>query len=278
MSWPMRDGPLRLKARTTGPLAIGTHPGQGQIEAVFPSVFYVNVQDNLTAICPKTIAPGPISLILDCAAVDWQKLGLMVGKKCHIQNNLLNIPGQLVIELATAKTWAPPTITAPLTPPNLPPNTTPPREGYGTCALPRAPLPQEVADLAHWLGEPHGTPPTALLGRGPGLTPSGDDLLGGTMIALHALDRQDTANRLWQHLEPVTRSHTNPISRALLSAAAKGMGSARLHHAMNAYFTGKNLDTALAGLDTIGHSSGWDAFAGVVLATRAVMAAQKTAA
>ena len=97
------------------------------------------------------------------------------------------------------------------------------------------------------------------------------------MIALNALGRHDTATRLWQTLKPRAETHTNAISRAFLAAAARGMGSEPLHHALNAYRTGKNLAPALASLNTIGHSSGWDAFAGVVLAARATLATREHA-
>src|SRR5690606_7063751 len=57
-----------------------------------------------------------------------------------------------------------------------------------------------IAALAEWLAWGAGpAPPSAvceLIGLGPGLTPSGDDLLGGVLIALHALGRPDATERL----------------------------------------------------------------------------------
>ena len=105
----------------------------------------------------------------------------------------------------------------------------------------------------------------ALLGLGPGLTPSGDDALGGAMIALHALGRSDLALRLGEAVALNAAQATNSISRAHLEAAASGQGAAPLHNALAALMRAEpSLATTLQGLDRMGHSSGWDAFAGAV--------------
>ena len=102
-----------------------------------------------------------------------------------------------------------------------------------------------------------------LIGLGPGLTPSGDDFLGGLLIALHRLGRSDAALRLAGAVERYAES-THLISRAHLSAAAQGFGAEGLHTFMESLLAGTVLDTAR--IDHIGHSSGWDAVAGVCLA------------
>ena len=109
------------------------------------------------------------------------------------------------------------------------------------------------------------SPFVPLVGRGPGLTPSGDDLLGGILVALHTIGRADLAVALWEQLAPQVRQRTHAISHALLCAAAQGEGSDTLHRAINACLSDENPAPALAGLAQIGHSSGWDAFAGVAL-------------
>lgn len=276
----MGDGKLTARALAIGPIAqAALADGEtGQIHAVFPSVFYVEFQNTLIAIGPRETDPGPITLTLDMPAFDWRKFGLLVGKKCSFFNGLLTIANRLTIHSRTAIPWSPPTPSR-LEPPGQI-TATPPTQGYGPC-LTRNALPPEVAALTRWLHQAlAGTvtaPRTSLLGRGPGLTPSGDDFLGGSLIALHLLNRPEIARTLWATLEPLARTRTNAISRALLAAAARGMGSATLHHALDTYLTGKNLDTALAGLDKIGHSSGWDAFAGAVLTIRATLATREHA-
>lgn len=112
---------------------------------------------------------------------------------------------------------------------------------------------------------------TGLIGLGPGLTPSGDDLLGGTLIALAAFGFLDARNMLWdgcrQHLD-----RTNEISRAHLGAAALGCGAAALHTAIHATMNGRVdlIGPALSAVSAIGHTSGRDAFAGALIVLRAI--------
>jgi len=133
-----------------------------------------------------------------------------------------------------------------------------------------------VTALRRWLGSSLDRPKQApairfpdicpLLGLGPGLTPSGDDFLGGIMIALHALEETDFGVQLWDRIHTCSNQVCGPISYAHLSAASKGMGSDALHDAMNAVMNGDREfgHTLLHGIDAIGHTSGWDAMAGVV--------------
>ena len=115
-----------------------------------------------------------------------------------------------------------------------------------------------------------------LIGLGPGLTPSGDDALGGIMIALHALRRPDAVQRLANRAIPLVASLGNRISAAHLSAAAKGQGHAAIHHVMNDLLAGKNgtIDIRLDAVGRIGHTSGWDTLAGIVITIEMWLAAQ----
>jgi len=116
----------------------------------------------------------------------------------------------------------------------------------------------------------------ALLGLGPGLTPSGDDFLGGMLLALGILP----APALRAHLRAVIERHapkrTNAISMAHLRAAGSGSGHAALHEALNSLLGGDGdaLPAHLAAIGRIGHSSGWDALAGISVALRAYLAAR----
>ena len=106
-----------------------------------------------------------------------------------------------------------------------------------------------------------------LLGLGPGLTPSGDDLLGGLMIALTALDQTGVRDQLWDALRPELEMLTNEISAMHLAVAADGLGSAACHEALNAMLAGTPPD--LDAIDAIGHTSGWDMLAGMAVALAA---------
>ena len=123
----------------------------------------------------------------------------------------------------------------------------------------RAPLPAERAELV------------TLIGLGPGLTPSGDDLLGGALIALAALDLPKVRDLLWS----AVRAHldrTNDISATHLRTAALGYGAAAMHAAIHTTISGdiNRVAPALAAVSAIGHSSGRDGFAGALIALRAI--------
>jgi hypothetical protein len=105
-----------------------------------------------------------------------------------------------------------------------------------------------------------------LVGLGPGLTPSGDDVLAGALLALHAFARPDLADRLAAWLRPRAPARTGAISLAHLECAAAGAGAAVLHAALAALSSGDpvTLARSTATVGTLGHSSGWDGLAGIV--------------
>lgn len=134
-----------------------------------------------------------------------------------------------------------------------------------------------LGDLLAWLSRAAATgdgppPPVAgLIGLGPGLTPSGDDVLCGILVGLHATGRIELAGRLAEAAmrEAAMREAaegTGIISRAHLACACLGLGSEALHEALNALLAcnAPALDRALDALARTGHSSGWDGLAGLV--------------
>ncbi|MBL8655295.1 MAG: DUF2877 domain-containing protein [Alphaproteobacteria bacterium] len=99
-----------------------------------------------------------------------------------------------------------------------------------------------------------------LIGLGPGLTPSGDDALGGAAIALHVFGLPARANELGAFIRENAPCRTSDISMAHLNAAAAGEGSAAFHDALRDLVTGGDF----ASLERIGASSGWDAMDGAI--------------
>ncbi len=80
-----------------------------------------------------------------------------------------------------------------------------------------------VAELVEALaaGQAPDVPVSRLLGRGPGLTPTGDDVLAGALVTLHAL-----GSPAWASLSQTVRAQapgaTTTVSAALLRHAADG--------------------------------------------------------
>ena len=109
----------------------------------------------------------------------------------------------------------------------------------------------------------------SLIGLGPGLTPSGDDYLGGMLMALRACGRAPQADSLWRWMKPRLTSRTSAISAAHLAAAAEGEAHEALHHALECVFGNKDdWESALTALDGVGHCSGWDGLAGAAAVAR----------
>lgn len=106
-----------------------------------------------------------------------------------------------------------------------------------------------------------------LLGLGEGLTPSGDDFVGGVLFARHSLAGAQLPG--WEAavggVLADARSLTHPISARLLADLAAGEGWAPLHDLTVAL--GSRRPNAAIGaakrLTAVGHSSGWDLLAGL---------------
>lgn len=124
--------------------------------------------------------------------------------------------------------------------------------------------------LCAWLQGQEAEPQqgiVSLIGLGSGLTPSGDDVLGGVLIGLHLQGDIYRARQFTSNLQDFLE-HTNVISRAHLYAASQGMGAAPLHDFSHAIMTNQDstvLNAIAKRIDTIGHSSGWDATLGIFL-------------
>jgi len=104
--------------------------------------------------------------------------------------------------------------------------------------------------------------PLRLLGRGPGLTPDGDDRLCGWMIMRRALGLSIDAAAI---LEASLR-RTHIVAQAHLAAAATGIGTAPFHAVLCDLLDARIRMPDLAPLDRIGHHSGHAAFAGAMAA------------
>ena len=111
-----------------------------------------------------------------------------------------------------------------------------------------------------------------LLGLGPGLTPSGDDLVGGAMFARCMLARtvreRDTEAALAIRLIDAARGRTHPVAAALFADLATAQTFAPLHqlaHAMAARADDDALVDAARTLCAVGCSSGFEMLAGFML-------------
>jgi hypothetical protein len=105
----------------------------------------------------------------------------------------------------------------------------------------------------------------ALAGLGPGLTPAGDDILAGVMLALYAAHHDD-ASRLAGVIYAAVAPHTTLLSRAFLAAASRGEMTQSWHDLLGA-LTGDHvaeLDAATERVLAFGASSGFSMLRGFV--------------
>ncbi|HKO07970.1 MAG TPA: DUF2877 domain-containing protein [Alphaproteobacteria bacterium] len=116
----------------------------------------------------------------------------------------------------------------------------------------------------------------ALIGLGPGLTPSGDDYLAGISFATRLLAAADPGlsprGRTIRHaIRRAIQGRTNRVSASLLRDATDGLGFRAMHELCDALAAGHSgaAERAARGLAAIGHSSGWDLLVGLVAGLKA---------
>ena len=230
--------------------------GEGEVRAVFRRSCYLSLPGNRYAcIGDPSLGCGPLNALV----ADFR---------------LPAIGERLTLDVTSARLWTP----APLSQ-GAEPNPRAlraaargrvPREGLGCLVVDEhnslSGHAQPALDaIERWLvGNALDNEAQGLIGLGPGLTPSGDDYLGGVLIALRQLGREAQARSLWRWLEP-RLARTSAISGAHLAAAAAGEGHEALHSSLQALFSAHaDWSGVLAQLDNVGHCSGWDSLAGVV--------------
>jgi Protein of unknown function (DUF2877) len=107
-----------------------------------------------------------------------------------------------------------------------------------------------------------------LIGLGPGLTPAGDDFVGGAFFARSVRGPGATTAGGWMRaaarVRAIATARTHPVSAVLLSDLLAGEGHEPLHELADA-LAGGTIARAVGAagrLARIGHSSGWDLLAG----------------
>jgi hypothetical protein len=293
-----------LRSSSIGAVAhdICTQGGAVDVAAVFERSVYLQLPGGFVCVGMAEIGDGPINVLLSVAgAATMPALGFVRDAEGHCEGGRISFDEGPTLDLAGARVWQVPPVPSwsrtgleqgagllretvtPLLPddglaalvfaPKAPQCRTPTAEaakatlGELRSELPDAMMTQSVARIAR--------PATLLLGLGPGLTPSGDDLLGGVLLALSALGHVALRNGLWEALLPELGDLTNEISAMHLALAADGACSAILHRALAAAMAGDAVtgSQAIGSAVAIGHTSGADTLAGIALTLEAWLAA-----
>lgn len=259
MSSPVEWRALQFGRAAAEALASGA---PARVFAAFERSCYVETPEGIACIGDARIGLGPLNVIVAAPGA------------------MPRVGARISIELGKARRWAPAAL-----------KRRPDRRGLsaprralwcrtrtGEGLAPMLDAPERLAPRARraaqafidWLATgAEGPAPRAaasLIGLGPGLTPAGDDFIGGALIALGVAGRVDVAGRAaaWV-LARVQR--TNRISAAHLACAARGEGHEALHRLLASLRPrGWGFRAALEALDGIGHTSGHAAAAGALLA------------
>jgi hypothetical protein len=253
---------LRFTAEIVGRAARETlAAGEGEVCAVFRRSFYLRAGGKFACIGELSLGRGPLNALV----AEFREPPL--GEK-------------VAVAIDRSRSWepAPPRAEAR---PNLEAlraclDGHVPQEGLGCTILGvhnalSVHAQPALEAIERWLaGNALGAEAAQLIGLGPGLTPSGDDYFGGVLAALRWLGRGTQADSLWRWLEPRLAGNTSAISAAHLAAAAGGQVHEALHEVLESLSAWQvpDLHPALSRLDAVGHTSGWDALAGIVAAAK----------
>jgi hypothetical protein len=147
----------------------------------------------------------------------------------------------------------------------------PPRPRSLTAPAPDAVVPVLRSLAARPMGVPpealpgtayEGLVPALLVGHGPGLTPAGDDVLAGALVAAHAVS--DPRLQAWRARTRAVLGRTTAASRALLHHAGDGYATEELADFITALCDASDVEPALARLLAVGHTSGTALAVGVL--------------
>jgi Protein of unknown function (DUF2877) len=223
---------------------------EGRVIAVFERSLYVETALGLA--CLGAVGGGPLSACCKPLSVNEGAVMRRFGAMLSI--------GQELIALERAREWEPGT--GPVRLDLAAVSTSSPGGGLSRVAIALArdetppqddPLLRQAVPCIESLRRRDLEAAAPLLGLGPGLTPSGDDFIGGFLIV--SRDR-----RVAEWALALAPERTNRISAAHLAAAAAGEAAAVFHDALGG--------GPLAPLLALGHSSGWDMLTGAIAALK----------
>jgi hypothetical protein len=235
--------------------------------AAYPYGLYLDVAGVVLPLVTSDAVPLPTALLLTEPArhVDW---GVEPGGTVTVGEGRVRLPG---LDVVVARMWRAARVRPASTAPSSPPVPVARVRGGTRRPTPYGGITQALAgEDRRWLAagircavhspdpDPHVR---GLLGRGSGLTPSGDDALAGALLVCHALG-------VGAALGAAVRRRlgaTTAVSAALLSAAADGYAARDVVLLVDAALAGDppGVRAALPTVLSIGHGSGRDLVTGV---------------
>jgi hypothetical protein len=259
---------------------------RGFVHSVFERVINVEREDGeLFTIASRDLDNAPATLIADAAG--FATTGIARGDRVDAVQSGIAIAGRLDIRLDEASAWDARLPGYPADDSRLRENLRKVRARIGPRAIgggpPRGAAPSAIARVMAATLERRarmlraalcagdvaaaGLHGKAMMGLGPGLTPSGDDFLVGLLATLHVPQNpcRELAGVCDDILVDVAR-RTNAISAAALQAAARGRVREAIQVLMRELMHGtpNRLAAALSRVLAIGSTSGTDIVAGML--------------
>lgn len=244
-----------------------------RVLAAFPAGVYLEVRTDLE---PSVIAviTGEATRLPNSVLLAGDLPHVAVGDEAAVGDGVVLL-GRL--SLHARRWWDPAPPLGTVDPARL--RAAAPRLGTGTPGL----AGDEAVDLlaascasGHLLGVL--TAAERLMGLGPGLTPSGDDVLAGLLVTLRGLGAATGAERAvrlagWLAATVVfdARTRTTPISATLLHCAARGESCPEVVEVLRGLAGLRPLEPAVHRLRRLGHTSGSDLAQGIAIGVAAVL-------
>ncbi len=241
-----------------------------RVIAAFPAAVYVELDDPAE---PRVVAlaaadalrpPNAVALAAPIAARPFAAVPAQAG--AWVGGGCVELPG-LVVE---ARRWWDPAIRpGPLDPDRIALLT------GGTFGLEGHPAPLRLAERC-LAGDQAGAvrATRALVGLGPGLTPSGDDVLTGLLAALWRFRAHELAAAVGA---AAIAGQTTALSATLLHCAARGQAGREVAAVLDGLSGHAPLERAVARLLGAGHTSGADLIWGMAAGCRASLSSMRKA-
>jgi hypothetical protein len=266
--------PTRLHAISLGPALALHEPQRGAVHSIFAHAVNVIAGAEMWTLLARDRGDLPFGVRVDADRLD--AFGLRAGDEVAVRAGVL-AAADIVLDCRNAPRWS---VGVPR---DIAPGLASRLDEVAHTAATRAwagsaPAAQSVVDALLRTPQPpdHAAEAAldcvlgAVVGLGPGLTPSGDDVLVG-ILAVLALPQAASAPPLQL---PDLAARTTTISAHLLRQAARGhvpRAVAQLLLALLRGDEGPSLDAALARVLATGATSGADACMGIVTAARAFL-------
>ncbi|MFI6902914.1 DUF2877 domain-containing protein [Nonomuraea sp. NPDC050394] len=271
--------PRRARTHVTGAASAAVRPvlesprRRARVLAAFPAGIYLEVRTDLE---PSVIAiiTGEATRLPNSVLLAADLPHVTVGDDASVGEGTIEL-GRL--SLRARRWWDPAPPLAPVDPVRLAVSLDPVGPAPGLAGHQAIELLAQSCGRGRLLGVV--TAAEQLMGLGPGLTPSGDDVLAGLLVTLRHLGKAAGVERaVWLAgwlAATVTydvRTRTTPLSATLLHCAARGESCPEVTGVLRA-LTGRGaLEPAVSRLCRLGHTSGADLAQGVGIGLAAVRA------